>query len=610
MRAKHKKKSSDSRAPMQRSPAQAEINALIHAFSRGQYAAVETLALGITRDYPHVAFGWKALGVALGQQERNAEALEPMQRAAQLAPADAEVQYNLGTILKKLGRLDEAAVALERAVALQSNHLLAYNNLGNVLRDIGRLKEAETILRQAIALNPGYAEARNNLGSVLQDLGRLDESLVCYRQAVKLNPDYTDAYSNLLFVLNYLASDSPVTYKLDAHRYGALVSKQRTFRYSEWNCPQPPGKLRVGFVSGDFCSHPVGFFIEGLLSNIARSNFELFAYSTQFFEDELTARIKPFFAEWRHLSGMSDETAAKQIHADALHILIDLSGHTAKNRLPVFAYKPTPVQVTWLGYFATTGVEEIDYWLGDPYVIPEAEECHFTERIRRLPETYLCFTPPKDHIEITVLPALAAGYITFGSFNNLTKINDAVVKLWSTVLNSVANSRLFLKTKQLEDESVRVTIANQFAAHGITRDRLILEGRSPRAELLAAYNRVDIALDPFPYPGGTTSVEALWMGVPVLTRRGDRFLSHVAESIAYNSKQADWVADDDHDYVHKALRFSSDLASLAELRQGLREQVLVSPLFDAPRFARYFEEAMQAMWSDWTGRRNVEPGDL
>ena len=279
-----------------------------------------------------------------------------------------------------------------------------------------------------------------------------------------------------------------------------------------------------------------------------------------------------------------------------MHVLLDLSGHTANNRLPIFAWKPAPVQSSWLGYFATTGVAQIDYLLGDPYVTRAEEASHFTEHIWRLPECYLCFTPPKFALKVEPLPALSAGHITFGSFNNLAKMNDAVVALWARVLQAVSGSRLLLKSAQMNDPNVRETTRQRFAARGIDPDRLRLEGSAPRGELLAAYSQVDIALDPFPYPGGTTSVEGLWMGVPVITRRGDRFLSHVGESIAQNVGLSDWIAADDDDYVDKAVEFTADLEHLTTLRKGLRQKVMASPAFDAPRFARRFEAAMWGMW--------------
>jgi predicted O-linked N-acetylglucosamine transferase (SPINDLY family) len=307
-------------------------------------------------------------------------------------------------------------------------------------------------------------------------------------------------------------------------------------------------------------------------------------------------------SEWRSVVGMSDEAAARLIHEDGIQVLVDLSGHTAHNRLPVFAYKPAPVQVTWLGYFATTGVEAMDYILGDPYVTPEGEEHHFTERVWRLPQIYCCFSEPRYEVSVGALPALSNGYVTFGSFNNLAKVNDRVISLWSRVLQAVPGSKLLLKTKALADEGVRGRVRSRFAACGVGSDRLILEGPAPRGELLGAYNRVDIGLDPFPYPGGTTTAESLWMGVPVLTRRGDRFLSHVGETMAYNTGQGAWVAADDAQYVQKAVSFASDLRALSALRAQLRQTVLQSPLYDAKQFAKHLTQALTQMWAAYRDR--------
>ncbi|MGA9665069.1 MAG: glycosyltransferase, partial [Gallionella sp.] len=329
------------------------------------------------------------------------------------------------------------------------------------------------------------------------------------------------------------------------------------------------------------------------------TRIELIAYPTNPVTDELTSRIKPCFAAWKPLFGLSDEAAARMIHADGVHVLIDLSGHTKHNRLPVFAWKPAPVQASWLGYFATTGVAEMDYLLADAYVAPDGEEGHFTEAIWRLPQSYLCFTAPKFDLDVSPLPALTTGCVTFGCFNNLVKMNDAVVALWARVLQAVPGSRLLLKTKQLNDTIVCDLTRQRFAGCGIAPDRLMLEGGSPRSELLAAYRTVDIALDPFPYPGGTTSVEAIWMGVPVITRRGDRFLSHMGETIAHNAGLQDWIAADDDEYVARAVEHTARLDRLATLRAGLRQQVLASPVFDASRFAGNFEAAMRGMWQTW-----------
>jgi predicted O-linked N-acetylglucosamine transferase (SPINDLY family) len=366
--------------------------------------------------------------------------------------------------------------------------------------------------------------------------------------------------------------------------------------------------LRIGFVSGDLNSHPVGFFLESVLGHLDRSRVEPVAYATRQRDDAVSQRLMPLFSAWHDISRLGDEACARRIHDDAIDILVDLSGHTNHNRLPVFAWKPAPVQATWLGYFATTGLAAIDYVIADRHVLPLDEASQFAETPWHLPDSYLCFTPPPFDIEVGALPARGNGAITFGCFNHLVKLNDAVVALWSRVLDAVPGSRLLLKTRQLDDPSVQQATLARFAAHGIDSARLMLEGQSPRAELLAAYQRVDIALDPFPYAGGTTSVEALWMGVPVLTRRGDRFLSHVGESIVSTAALPEWIAAGDDDYVAKAVRFSAQRDELATLRSGLRERLLASPLCDAPRFARHLEDAFHQMWARYAASEQANHG--
>ena len=314
-------------------------------------------------------------------------------------------------------------------------------------------------------------------------LGRFEEAEASCRQAISLKPDYAKAHSNLLFLQSSCAFDSALHLK-EALNYANAISKKISSRFAEWSCVKKPQRLRIGFVSGDFKNHPVGYFLEGLLTQLNPSSVELFAYPTHFIEDELTTRIKPCFASWTPLFDKSDKEAARLIHNDGVHILIDLSGHTAKNRLPIFAWKPAPIQISWLGYWATTGVPEIDYVLGDPHVTPYDEANHFTEKIWQLPESHLCLTEPNVTLEVKPLPALSTGTITFGCFNNLAKMTDEVVALRAKVLQAVPGSKLFLKAKQLGVASRRDAVLERFSRRGITADRLILEGKLTSGRVL------------------------------------------------------------------------------------------------------------------------------
>ena len=466
--------------------------------------------------------------------------------------------------------------------------------MGNTLKELGRLDEAEASYRQAITLKPDFAEAHSNLGVTLQELGRLDEAEASYRQAIALKPDFAKAHNNLLMLIGSMRFNKARYYD-GAGDFARDVGETVASRFGTYSHNRDEESLRIGFVSGDLKSHPVGYFIEGLLAQLRSSSIELFAYPTVSTEDNLTGRLRTFFHEWRPLTGLNDMAAAQKIHSDGIHVLIDLSGHTAENRLPVFAWKPAPIQVSWLGYFASTGLSEMDYILGDPYVTPHEEADHFSEKIWQLPETYLCFTPPDLDLEVASLPAYTNGFVTFGCFNNLARMTDEIVSVRAAILQAVPGSKLFLKDKQLDYESGRNRVFSRFASFNIAADRLILEGKSPREEYLECYGRVDIALSPFPYGGGTTSVEGLWMGVPVITKKGNHFLSHLGESIAHNSGLSDWIALDEEEYVAKAVAFASNLESLSELRKGMRERILATPLFDAPRFALHFEQAIRAM---------------
>ncbi len=564
------------------------------------------LALKIKPDYTEAH---NNLGNALKDLGQLEDAIASYQLALKIKPDFAEAHNNLGVALYDLGQLAEAEASCRRSLEIKPDYAEAYNNLGNMLKDIGRIENAMASYRRALEIKPDYAEAYSNLGNALKDIGQFGDAIGSYQRALEIKPGYTEARDGLLFTLNYDTRHTPSYHLEQARQYGHVVAAKVGVRFTSWRCTHRPERLRVGLVSGDMRKHSVGYFLEGLLAHIDPSRIELIAYPTHHQEDELTARIRPYFSAWHPLVGKNDETAARLIHADGVHILFDLSGHTAHNRLPVFAWKPAPVQVSWLGLPATTGVAEMDYVLGDSWAIPAEFENQFSEAVWRMPESYICLTVPSQSVDIVPPPALITGRINFGSFNNLAKMNDAVVAVWSNILQSVPKSRLLLKTKQLSDAVICKQTFQRFAARGIAPDRLLLGGiLASRDEHLAAYNKVDIALDTFPYPGVTTSAEALWMGVPVLSMQGNSFLSCTAASIANNAGLPDWVAADEADYVAKAVAYASDLERLAALRSVLREQVLASPLFDAPRFARNFEDALWGMWARYQAQQ--EPPEI
>lgn len=556
-------------------------------------------ALEIKPDFAEVHCNLGSAQQALGQLDNAAISYL---KAIGLKPAFAEAHSNYGTVLRQIGQPQQAETSFRRALQFNPGFADAHNNLGIVLTLYGKLDEALACYRRALEIRPGFAEAHMNLGIALKDLGRLDEALVSIRRALEIDPDYAVAYDNLLFIHNYLGNQPASLMLEEARRYGEVVAKAAR-PFTAWpNSADPDRCLRVGLVSGDLCNHPVGYFLVGVLEALisqAANRVELFGYANRFSDDETGKRIRACCQGWHSVVGLPDDILAKLVREDGIDILIDLSGHTAHGRLPVFAWKPAPVQVSWLGYFATTGVAEMDYFIADPWTLPPSEEAYFTERVWRLPETRLCFTPPEVELEVGPLPTLSKGYVTFGCFNNLTKMNDAVVALWARVLANVPNSRLFLKSQQIREPLIRKSIAERFAAHGIDSNRLILEEYVPRASYLAAYHQVDIGLDPFPYPGGTTTVEALWMGVPVLTLTGERFLSRQGDGLLMNAGLPEWVASSPDDYVARAVSHASDLQRLAALRNGLRQQVLASPIFDAKRFAMHFENAMRNMWKKW-----------
>jgi protein O-GlcNAc transferase len=544
---------------------------------------------------PELAETHNNLGISLKDLGQLDAALASFRKAVELKPGYADAHNNLGIVLKELGQFDAALASYRRVLEVEPDCAEAFHNSGNALMKLGQFDGAATNYRRALEIKPDYALAHSNLGIVLKELGQFDAALASYRRALEIKPDYIEAQSNLLFTLNHTAHTPE--YCLDeARKYGRMAAKTVTERFSAWQYADQPELLRVGLVSGDLCNHPVGFFLKSLLAQLDYARIELIAYPTSFKADKLTAAIKPHFAAWKPLFGMSDEAAAHLIHADGIHVLLDLSGHTGSNRLPVFAWKPAPVQASWLGYWATTGVAEIDYLLADEVSVPESQRKNFSETVWYLPDTRLCFSPPEFDLPVTSLPALQNGHLTFGCFQNLSKVGNEVLTVWGKILSALPKARLRCQCKQLGDPAVAAQFVERLQRHGIDPARVMLHGSVPRKAYLAAHAEVDVVLDTFPYPGGTTTCEALWMGVPTLTLSGDTLLARQGASLLTAAGMEDWVTTSVADYIDKAVALAGDLPKLATLRAGLREQVSVSPLYDSKRFARSFEDALWGIW--------------
>ena len=568
----------------------------------GQLVQAERLCHQIlSLDAGHAA-SLHLLGLVAYKTGRSARAVEMFNRAIALDAAVAQYHFNLGDAHMAQGLVTEAISDFQCALAIDSNYAEALVNLAYAHKVQGRHIEAITCCEAALSIEPDYFLAICLLAEIHQEQGNVTDAIANLQQVLKVEPHNFDAYSSLLLLQNLSPNRAQAESFTEAQFFGELVAQNASPNTVFRNTTDPSRCLRVGLVSGDLHAHPVGYFVEGplkALSGLATKGIEIFAYSNSATSDAVTERIKVSCQGWFWAAGVPDQALAQRIRDDEIDILIDLSGHTAHNRLPLFAWKPAPVQVTWLGYLATTGVAAIDYVLADAWTLPESEEINFTEKVWRLPESYLCLTPPDSDVDVGPLPALLNGHVTFGSYNNLSKVNNDVVALWARVLHAVAGSRLYIKSPQLKDVSVQQSTKKRFAAHGIEEGRLILEGFVPRADYLKAYQRVDIALDPFPYPGITTTVETLWMGVPVLTLAGRSFLSRQGIGLMMNAGLPEWVATDADDYVVRAVSHASDLHTLSALRSKLRHQVLTSPIFDAQRFGQHFEDALRSMWVRW-----------
>jgi protein O-GlcNAc transferase len=551
---------------------------------------------------PGFANAYNAAGAVFQSKGQLDEAITYYQKALALDPQFAFAYNNLGTVFLQKGYLDDAIACYQKSVTLDPRYAKAYNGLGMALQDKGWLEEAMAEYQKALHLNPNLAEALNNLGRVFQARGQCGEAEMHYRRAIRIKPDDVVPYQNLLFLMLY---DS-------RHDQQAIVSEHRTFA-ELFEAPLQGGlahyvnektfnrRLKVGYVSPDFRRHSVACFIEPVLTGHNREHFEIFCYSLVSGGDDVTDRLRGHADQWRSIAGMSDEKAAELIREDGIDILVDLAGHTANNRILVFARKPAPVQANWIGYPATTGLSAMDYKIADGHTDPSGmTEQFYTEKLIRMPESFLCYLPDREGPEADDLPVFSAGHITFGSFNNFAKVSPEVIELWTTVLKTIPSSRLVMKARSFSDRSTREYAMEKFVHRGISSGRLeFLPPEPSTREHLRLYNRIDIGLDTFPYNGTTTTCEALWMGVPVITLAGDTHASRVGVSLLTNAGLPELIAETIEEYVSIAVDLAGNLKRLQILRESLRGTMAYSALTDAKRFTSALESRYREMWKLW-----------
>lgn len=564
------------------------------------------------------------LGNAFRGQGQLTPALQCYQRTVQLEPQYAEAYYNQGLILKTQGHIPAAITCFQHFLTLhpdavegylqlgslwrhqgqltaalccflqiarlQPTQSHAFNNLGVILNEQAQFTQASDYFKIALALEPNDAEAHCGLGSALFYQGHIEAALQHYRHALACDPDYKAVHSNYLLALNY-SVDIKASQIFEAHCQFA-PPPLTPFVHT----PQQRTRLRIGYLSPDFREHPVAYFIEPILAHHDHQHFEIFCYDTQLKGDAITQRLKRYADHWHASAQLTDDALAEQIKRDHIDILVDLSGHTANNRLLVFARKPAPVQLSYLGYPNTSGLTAIDYRLVDDYTEPDNQ--HFSsETVLKMPQSYFCYAPSAEAPAVNALPARQRSFITFGCFNNYCKLNPPLLALWAQILKALPHSRLLIKTKSLDDTAIQKQLQNQFIDLGISPQRLSLVGRVPTvAAHLRYYHEVDIALDSYPFNGATTTCEALWMGAPVVTLVGERHVARMGLSLLSAAGLTDLITLTPTAYVEKAIQLAHQLESLSQLRQNLRAHLQASALLQAQVFTEQLERHYQQIW--------------
>lgn len=556
---------------------------------RGEFEQAKDLYSRVLKTSPQHPDALHLFGLACHQQGDHKNAVKYIRQAVELVPSQPVLRNNLGDALHKAGDVDAAIMQLQRALELKPDYAGAHQNLGSIFCGNGEHDAALLHAREAVRLDPDKPESWFNLGLVLFDHVELEESADAFRRALNLRPTYSSAVMNLLYVLNLLPGADPQGI---ADEHCDIVA--RFYAQTPVNTfPQrTDGRIRIAYVSGDFCAHAVNYFFEPLLEQQDNARFETWCYSDVARMDDVTRRLKQSAQHWHDISDWSDERVSAQLRSDKIDVLVDLAGHTANSRLGVFARKPAACQVTYLGFPNTTGLQAMDYRIVDTFTSLETEAVFGTEKLLRLPQGFACFRPPGHAPGLSASPASKNGYVTFGSLHKLEKISDHTIGLWARMLRENPDAKLLLARDQLDDWQQQ-RLYSIFLKHGVDNERLEMHHLSdPAQSFFSLFSKIDIFLDTQPWSGHTLACCALWMGVPVVSLYGTSHAGRMVASVLHQLGLDEWIAMDEQAYVGIATELGSDQAGLEKHRAELRARIEASALRDESGFTRAFENAL------------------
>jgi predicted O-linked N-acetylglucosamine transferase (SPINDLY family) len=582
-----------------RRPTPQEITRFNTLFTKGYSADAVKLGRSLTERYPSNGLAWRCFGIALHQAGQYSDSAEPLRNAIRFGADDSEVRKALADLMRLLGRNAEAEVECRKLLELHPDHSEGHRILGMVLAGLGRTREGVAECRRATELAPDYAETHSTLGVVLLDAGATEEAEQCFRRALELDPKNSPTRSNLLFAIAHNPHIAPEKIYAE-HRQFAKIHEGslRLPKPHHTNSRAPNRQLKIGIVSGDLFRHAVASYLLPVMEPLSKDeSLQLHVYYNHVQDDGYTQLLSSHTHQWTRIAGWQDEQFIAKVRADKIDILIDMSGHTGRNRLQAFVRKPAPIQASWIGYPATTGLDTMDYYLSDRFFTPFGEiEKQFSEKIVQL-ASIGPFHPEKNAPPVNILPAMHNGYITFGSFNRLNKLRPDVIAVWARLLRELPDARMVLGS--MNGDEGDDNLISWFINEGISRDRLSFRSRSRAEVYLQQHYQVDLCLDTFPYTGSTTVLNSLWMGVPTLTIAGKTMASRAATAWLAHSGLDAFAAEDADDFVAKGIKIASDIPALANIRTTLRERCMQSAPFQPDVVAQSLSRAFRTMWQRW-----------